>query len=250
MNTPLYNYLLRLGDTSLILGHRLSEWCGHGPVLEEDIAMINIALDHVGQSRTLLQYAAEVQGEGKTEDDLAYLRDVLGFKNNLLVEQPNGDFAQTMVRQFFMDAFLVPLYTQLSESKDETLAGVAMKGIKEATYHLRHSSEWLRRMGDGTEESNRRAQDAVNFLWRFTEDIFTTTQDDKELAMAGIGVDFSTLKPIWSETVEKVLAEATLTHPDTVLTLTGSRDGIHTEHLGFVLADMQFLQRTYPGAEW
>ena len=239
-----------MGDTSLILGHRLSEWCGHGPILEEDIAMINIALDHVGQARSLLQYAAEVHGGGKTEDDLAYLRDVLGFKNNLLVEQPNGDFAQTMVRQFFMDAFLVPLYTQLSESKDDTLAGVAMKGIKEATYHLRHSSEWLRRMGDGTEESNRRAQDAVNFLWRFTADIFTTTEDDKELAKAGIGVDFSTLKPIWSETVEKVLAEATLTHPENVLTLTGSRDGIHTEHLGFILADMQFLQRTYPGAEW
>ena len=250
MNNALYNYLLRLGDTSLILGHRLSEWCGHGPILEEDIAMINIALDQVGQARTLLQYAAEVEGKGRTEDDLAYNRDVLEFRNNILVEQPNGDFGQTMVRQFFMDAFNAPLYEALAESKDETLSGFGQKAIKEVTYHLRHSSEWVVRLGDGTEESHQRVQDAVNLLWRFTEDIFASAESDKELVEAGIAVDLASLKPKWSETVEKVLKEANLTHPEGVFSFSGSRNGVHTEHLGYILTEMQFLQRTYPGAEW
>lgn len=246
----LFEYCLRLGDNSLVLGHRLSEWCGHGPILEEDIAMINIALDLVGQSRTMLQYAAEVEGKGRSEDDLAYLRDVLGFRNSLLAEQPNGDFAVTMMRQFLITAFNYHLYETLKSSKDATIAAFAEKSLKEVSYHLRHSGEWIVRLGDGTEESHERVQTALDDLWMFTGDLFETTEGDELLVKEGIAADMNDIKVKWESTVNEVLEKATLKKPGSDYMMTGSRTGKHTEHLGYLLAEMQFLPRAYPGAEW
>lgn len=193
--TALFEYCLRAGDSSLVLGHRLSEWCGHGPILEEDIAMTNIALDLVGQARNWLTYAAELEGKGRTEDDLAFLRDSMKFRNALLTEQPNGDFAMTIVRQYLYAVFSYLLYRELSNSKDATIAAIAQKSIKEVTYHVRHSAEWVLRLGDGTEESHRRIQDAVNALWMYTDDLFETTAEDQALAQQGFVADISRLRP-------------------------------------------------------
>ncbi len=246
----LYNYILRIADNSLILGHRLSEWCGHGPVLEQDMAMTNIALDLVGQARSLYALAAEVQNEGKTEDDLAFLRDVFDFKNLLLVEQPNGDFAYTVVRQFFFSAFQLPFYKELCHSKNEILRGVAEKAVKEVSYHLRWSSEWVIRLGDGTEESHRRIQKAVNDLWTYSGEAFMADDLDNWAVENGIGVDLNSIKPIFNKTIDDVLNEATLVKPAANFMQSGGKRGTHSEHLGFLLAEMQFLQRAYPNSKW
>ncbi len=246
----LYNYILRIADNSLILGHRLSEWCGHGPVLEQDMAMTNIALDLVGQARSLYAFAAEVQNEGKTEDDLAFLRDVFDFKNLLLVEQPNGDFAYTVVRQFFFSAFQLPFYKELCHSKNEILRGVAEKAVKEVSYHLRWSSEWVIRLGDGTEESHRRIQKAVNDLWTYSGEAFMADDLDNWAVENGIGVDLNSIKPIFNKTIDDVLNEATLVKPAANFMQSGGKRGTHSEHLGFLLAEMQFLQRAYPNSKW
>lgn len=246
----LFAYLLRLGDTSLVLGHRLSEWCGHGPAIEEDMALSNIALDLIGQARLVLTYAGEIEGAGRSEDDLAYLRDVLDYRNLLLVEQPNGDFARTMARQFLFDAFHVDLMARLAESRDQRLAAIAAKSVKEVTYHLRHSSEWVIRLGDGTDESHARMQAALDDLWMYTGEMFSMDQVDRTTIEAGIGVDLEGQKPGWDRRVDEVLAEATLRRPDDGWMHTGGKAGRHGEHLGYLLAEMQFLQRAYPGAAW
>jgi ring-1,2-phenylacetyl-CoA epoxidase subunit PaaC len=245
-----FDYCLRLGDSSLILGHRLSEWCGHGPVLEEDIALINVSLDLIGRATNLLKYAGEIEGQGRTEDDLAYLRNERHFQNLLITEQPNGDFAVTIARQFFMDAFSYFLYDSLQSSSDKQLAAIAEKAIKEIRYHLRHSSEWMLKLGDGTPESHERLRNAVNQLWRFTGEMFIADETDKLLQEAGIAPDLAAIKINWDTMVNEVLEKATLTRPEDTFMQTGSKKGIHTEHLGFLLAEMQYLPRMYPGAKW
>ena len=251
---PLFEYLLRLGDNGLILGHRLSEWCGHGPVLEEDIALSNISLDLIGQATLWLGKAAEIEGqsEGGTRnaDDLAFKRDILDWRNCLLVEQPNGDFAVTIARQFLFDCYHHALLESLVEARDPDIAAIAAKAIKEVVYHRRHSGEWLIRLGDGTEESHRRAQAAVDQLWGYTHEMFAGDDLDRELAALGVGVDPAGLKPAWNAMVAPVLGEATLTRPDDDWSVQGGRQGIHSEHLGYILAEMQFLPRAYPDATW
>lgn len=246
----LFNYLLRLGDQHLILGHRLSEQSSKGPFLEEDIACSNIALDLIGNANHLLQYAAEVEGKNRTADDLAFLRPEREFYNTLLAEQPNGDFGKVMTRHFFADVFDFLLYTELQKSSDETLASIAAKALKEITYHLRHTSKWMIRLGDGTEESKRRVTESINELYRFTGELFEMDEVDEILIKENIAVDLSKLKPMWLQKVKEVFAEATLTMPEDTYMQTGSRQGRHTEHLGFLLAEMQHLHRAYPGAQW
>jgi len=246
----LFEYCLRLGDSSLILGHRLSEWCGHGPILEEDIALINIALDYVGRATSILKYAGEVENKGRTEDDLAYQRNERHFRNLLITEQPNGDYAQTIVRQFLFDTYSFLLYTELGKSKDQTLAGIAEKSLKEITYHLRHSSQWMLRLGDGTEESHQRCQQALDNLWRFTNELFETDEVEQLLIQAQIAPDMSELKTKWLNHVQEIIQEATLKTPETTFTNSGSRQGKHTEHLGFLLAEMQHLSRSFPNCTW
>lgn len=250
MNDSLFRYLLRLADSSLILGQRLGEWCGHGPILEEDIALTNISLDLIGQSRLFFDYAAKVEGKGRTEDDLAFLRDVMSYYNALLAEQPNGDYGKTIVRQFLFDAFHYHQFVALKSSRDAQIAAIAEKSLKEITYHLRHSSEWLIRLGDGTEESHRKVQDSVNELWMFTGDLFEMNKDDEELIKAGIAPDLNTVKSQWDITVKETFKKATLVIPDKGFMLKGGINGKHTEHLGYILAEMQYLQRAYPGAKW
>lgn len=246
----LFEYLLWLGDTSLILGHRNSEWCGHGPILEEDIALTNIALDLIGQARMLLTYASETEGKNRSEDDLAYLRDVLAYRNSLLAEQPNGDFGNTMMRQLLFTVFSFHLQTALQQSADEKLRAIAAKAIKETTYHLRHASDWIIRLGDGTEESHKRVQDALNNLWMFTGDLFVAMPGDKLLLDQKTIPDISIIKSLWKENLNQIFTEATLTMPTSTYQLTGGRAGRHGEHLGFILAELQFMPRAYPGAKW
>jgi ring-1,2-phenylacetyl-CoA epoxidase subunit PaaC len=246
----LFNYILRLADNSLILSQRLAEWTGHGPFLEEDLALTNIALDILGQSRSLYDYAASVEGKGKSEDDLAYLRTEREFYNTLMVEQPNGDYAKTIARQFFMDVFDFHFYSALSNSKDETLSAIAQKSIKEIAYHQRHSASWMLRFGNGTEESKKRLQDAVDDLWRFTGEFFEMNEIDEVLLKEGIAVDLSKIKELWEKDVFKVLSEATIKTPLIPYMQSGSRSGKHSEHLGFILAEMQYMQRMIPNARW
>lgn len=247
---PLADYLQRLGDDRLILGHRVSEWCGHGPILEEDIAMANIALDLIGHASSLLALSGEVEGHGRTEDTLAYFREAVQFRNALLVEQPNGDFAMTMVRQFLFDVYSVLLWDQLSKCGHEQLAAIATKSLKEDKYHLRHSSEWVVRMGDGTEESHNRAQRALEELWRFTGELFDRDDVDAAVEAHGITVDHEALRSLWTTMVTDVLTRATLTMPTTTVVRRGGRTGYHTEHLGHLLATMQSVARAHPGASW
>ncbi len=247
---PLFEYCLRLGDTSLVLGQRLGEWCGHGPILEEDIALTNIALDLVGQATAFLKYAAEVEGNGRTEDDLSFLRDIRDFRNLLITEQPNGDYGQTIMRQFLVSAFLYYFYDELKKSKDKTLAALAEKSLKEVTYHLRHSSSWIIRLGDGTPESHQRMKNAIDELWLFTGDMFDMDETDKTLIVLGIAVDLNIVKASWQKKVTEVFTEATLTVPENVFMIIGSREGKHTEYLGHLLAEMQVLPRSFPGAQW
>ena len=247
---PLVEYLLRLGDDRLVLGHRVSEWCGHGPILEEDIAMSNIALDLIGHAQSLLALAGEVEGLGRTEDTLAYFRDGTLYRNALLVEQPNGDFAVTMVRQFLFDAYSVLLWDQLAKCGHERLAAIAAKSLKENKYHLRHSSEWVVRLGDGTEESHARTQAAVDALWRFTDELFVPDAVDEAVASLGIVVDHGALRALWDTMVNDVLERATLVRPTVTVTRRGGRRGLHSEHLGHLLATMQSVARAHPGATW
>jgi len=245
-----YELCLRLGDSSLIIGHRLSEWCGHAPILEEDIALTNVALDFVGLSRNLLSYAAQIQNQGKTEDDIAFLRDVVLYRNSLITEQPNGDFAVTMVRQFFYDVFSYYFYNELCNSNDITLKGIAEKAVKEIDYHLRHSTEWLYRLGDGTVESHQKTQDAVDDLWMYTGDMFATDDNYALLQEINIVPDMKKIKEQWIQKVNTVLETATISVPQNTFMQNGSLKGLHTEHLGFLLAEMQHLQRSYPNSEW
>lgn len=250
MEKQLFNYLLRLADSSLILGHRLSEWCGHGPVLEEDIALTNISLDFVGRANSLYEYAAKVEGKGRTADDLAYLRTEREFFNNLLAEQPNGDYAQTILRQYLTDAFEIHFYEALSKSKDETLAGIATKSLKEIQYHLRHSSSWMLRLGDGTEESNRRLQNSLDEIYRFTGSLFETDENDSVLIASGIVSDLSAIQQLWQKDVDALFEKALLKKPEKVWMQKGNLQGRHTEHLGYILAEMQSVHRAYPGVKW
>jgi ring-1,2-phenylacetyl-CoA epoxidase subunit PaaC len=272
MSKELIKYTLQIADNALVIGHRLSEWCGHGPVLEQDIAITNIALDHLGQARNLYQYAATLfnqlaaedkqqifastaiqikaaEGKDIDEDDLAYLRDGWDFYNVMLVELPNNDWAYTIARSFIYDTFNHLFYTQLLQCKDESLAAIAEKSLKEVDYHVRWCSEWVIRLGDGTAESTRRMQDAINNLWAYSGELMTPNDTDK-WALTNLGINIEALKTAWQQKAVAILEDATLQVPATGWMHTGGKDGRHTEHLGYVLAELQFMQRAYPGMEW
>ena len=246
----LFPYLVRLADDRLVLGHRLSEWCGHGPILEEDIALANIALDLIGEATLFYKLAAEAEGQGRNEDALAYFRDAVDYRNALLVELPKGDFAVTIVRQFFFSVYSLLQMEALAKSSNAELAGVAAKAVKEARYHVRHSATWVLTLGDGTDESRQRTQRAVNELWRYTGELFLADDVDQQAVAAGVGVDPSTLAEAWRKQVMDVLQRATLTVPDVKYMQRGGRDGKHTEHLGHMLSEMQIVARSHPGASW
>jgi ring-1,2-phenylacetyl-CoA epoxidase subunit PaaC len=248
--TPLVLFALRRADDALILGHRLSEWCGHAPMLEEDMALANMGLDLLGQARELYAYAAKVEGKDNDEDKLAYLRDVRQYRNLLLLEQPNGDFARTMVRQFFYAVFADLYWRAMMQSADPTLAAVAAKSEKETAYHVRHSSEWMVRLGDGTEESHRRAQGAIDDLWAYTGEMFAVDDSERSLIDRGIAIDPASLRAQWLKTVSSVVAEATLALPKSDWMQQGGRSGRHSEHLGHLLSELQSMQRSFPGATW
>lgn len=248
--TPLFTYTLRLADNALILGHRVSEWVGHAPMLEEDLALGNLALDLIGQSRSLYTYAGEIEGKGRDEDALAYLRDAGSYRNILLVEQPNGDFAQTIIRHLLYSAYAHPFFEALSRSKDATLAAIAAKAVKEMAYHVRHAAEWTIRLGDGTDESHRRTQAALEELWPYTGELFETDQAEQALIDAGIAVNPADIRARWSKTLDEVFEDAALTRPRDGYMQSGGRSGRHTEHLGFILTELQYLQRSFPGAKW
>jgi ring-1,2-phenylacetyl-CoA epoxidase subunit PaaC len=247
---PRLTYVLRLADTSLVLGQRLGEWVGHAPALEEDLGLANVSLDLLGQARFLLTYAGELEGRGRTEDDLAMGRDEAHFLNLALAEQPNGDFGRTIVRQVLLDAFQLKLYEALQSSGDSRLAEVAAKALKETRYHFRYSSGWLVRLGDGTEESHRRVQSALDELWRFTREFFVADDVDREMASAGVAPALGDLEPGWDSLIDEVLQEATLRRPADVPYAWHGKRGQHSEHLGYLLAELQFLHRAYPGASW
>lgn len=264
------HYTLQLADNALVLGHRISEWCGHGPILEQDIAITNTSLDHLGQARSLFQYAAEQynalsaeekkeaftyflieEGRQADEDTLPYLRDAWDYKNVLLVEQANEDWAYTIARSFFYDNFMVLFYKALENSTDATLAAIAKKSLKEALYHKKWSSEWVIRLGDGTEESHKKMQNAINDLWSYSGEVFIASEADKAMHAEQIGVALDLLKAPWMEQVKAVLEEATLEQPDAEAWMhSGGKQGRHTEQLGFILADLQFVQRAYPNMTW
>jgi len=245
-----FETVLRLGDNALILGQRLSEWCGHSPFLEEDIAIANTALDHIGRARMLLSHAGELEGRGRSEDDLAYLRDEREFRNFLMVELPVGDFAFTLVRQFMLDVYHRELYALLKDSADETLAAIASKAVKECAYHVRRSGEWILRLGDGTSESHDRAQSALDELWGYSHELFAGDAVDRAMADAKVVPDLADVCEPWRREVEATLTEATLQIPHDDWQATGGREGVHTEHMGHLLAELQVLQRTYPELEW
>ena len=246
----LFQLLLRLADDHLILGHRISEWCGRAPMLEEDLAMPNMALDMLGQARALYQYAAEIEGEGRTEDMLAYLREEREFRNCLLVERENADFAHTMLRQLYFAAFMRPYWEAMAASNDETLRGIAGKAVKEVAYHIRHAGEWVVRLGDGTEESAARMRTAVETLHRYAMELFETDEVTETLAAAGIASDPAEMRAPWEATIAEVFAEALLEVPEKVIPASGGRSGFHLEALGHILSEMQYLQRANPGATW
>ena len=248
-NQELYNYILEIADNSLILGQRMGELCGHGPSLETDIACTNISLDLFGQVRSYFQYAASLT-QDKTEDDIAFLRKEREYKNVLLVEQPNTNFAYTIVRQFFFDVYHVHFVESLQHSKDQTLSAIAKKTIKEASYHKRFSGDWIIRLGDGTTESHEKIQEAVDHLWPYLEELFVLTETAKQMIKEGIGVDTQSFKEAYFKTVKEVLTEATITIPNNQWSHNGGKQGIHSEHLGYLLAEMQYMQRTYPNMEW
>jgi ring-1,2-phenylacetyl-CoA epoxidase subunit PaaC len=246
--TPLVRQILCRADDALILGHRLSEWSGHAPMLEEELALANIALDLIGQARTLYAYAGELTSHG--EDQIAYLRDAPAWRNCLLVELPNGDFATSITRLVLFSAFADPLWRAATASTDTTIAAAAAKAEKETAYHLRHSTEWLIRLGDGTEESHRRAQSALDTLWPYTGELLTAADDDTPLIGTGVIPNPASLYDTWNSTIDRALQRATLQRPTDCWMQSGGRAGRHTEHLGYLLAEMQYLQRAYPGATW
>ena len=250
MELPLFAYTLRLADNALVLGHRLSEWTGHGPTLEEDIALSNLGLDLIGQARMLYDYAGKIESNGRDEDALAYLRDDRDYRNVLLVEQPNGDFAATMMRQLIYAAFAHPFLQALMRSKDETLAGIAAKAEKEMAYHVRHAAEWVIRLGDGTKDSQTRTQTAADDLMIYAGELFETDAVDLALIEAGIAADPAALRAVFDATIADVFAEATLVLPGPCHAQTGGRSGVHSEHLSLMLAEMQSLHRAHPGAVW
>ena len=271
MSTNKIKYVLQLADNALILGHRISEWTGHGPILEQDIAITNTALDHLGQARSLYQYAADLYNKLSTEekqdffaspafinleqtiteDTLAYLRDAWDFRNSLLVEQPNADWAYTIARSFLYDNYSFLLYSELKKSNDETLAAIAEKSLKEVQYHLRWSSEWVIRLGDGTDESKARMQEALDERWAYFGELFIASEADNAMLAEGTAPDIESLRSTWDSNVARVLDEATLTMPAADAWMqTGGKDGNHSEHLGYILAEMQYMQRAYPGMEW
>ncbi len=246
----LLQYVLRLADDALILGQRLSEWCSKGPVLEQDIAMSNMALDHIGRARLLYQMAAEIKGDGTTEDDFAYKRDTNEFKNFLLLEQPNGHWGDTIAKLVFYDTLNYFLFEKLTESANENLAGIAQKAIKEITYHAQWSAEWMIRLGDGTEESKQKMQKSIDDIWMWVGEMFETDQVEEMMAVASIGYKTADLKDAWQSKINQVMEMATLTLPTDTWAQTGGRKGVHSEHLGYILAEMQFLPRAYPDAKW
>lgn len=250
LSDALFEQLLRLADDCLILGHRVSEWCGHAPMLEEDLALPNMGLDLIGQARALYTHAGEIEGKGRDEDALAYLRADREYRNLLLVERPNGDFAHTMLRQLYFAAFMEPYWRDAAASADATLAGIAGKAVKEMAYHVRHSGEWVIRLGDGTEESARRMADAVDALTSYAAEMFETDTVTDALAAAGILPDPSTLRGEWERTIDMVFAQAKLNRPDVDYPQLGGRAGLHGEELGFILAELQYMQRAYPGLAW
>ncbi len=246
----LIQYIYGIADNALMLGQRLSELCGHGPNLETDIACTNIALDLLGQTRSYYQYAAQLTGENVTEDDIAFLRTERQYKNVLLVEQPNNHFGYVITRQFLYDVFHLLLLQELQNSADLTLSAIAKKAIKEVSYHQRFSSDWIKRLGNGTEVSRQKVQEAVNDLWKFTDELFQLTEDDKSVIELGAGVDVSLLKEKYYQIVNDVLEEATLSVPELKWFRKGGKDGIHSEHMGYLLSDLQYMQRTYPNMKW
>jgi ring-1,2-phenylacetyl-CoA epoxidase subunit PaaC len=250
MKENLYKYILGIADNSLILGQRLGELCGHGPSLETDIACTNISLDLFGQVRSYYQYAAKIIGDGRSEDDIAMLRKEREYVNVLLVEQPNTDFAYTIGRQFLFDVYHFLFLKELQKSHDLTLSAIAIKSIKEVSYHQRFSSDWVKRLGDGTAESHQRMQDAIDSLWTYTDELFHQTEADKIIISEGIGVDVTVLKSVYYATVSKILNESTLKTPESKWFQKGGKEGIHTEHLGYLLSNLQYMQRTYPNMEW
>ena len=245
-----FEYLLRLGDTDLILSHRLSEWVGHAPAIEEELAIGNIALDLLGQAQLWLNLAAEIANDGRDADQLVYLRDAGEYRNVLLVEKPNGDFAHTITRQFFFDAFHELLLGALTKSSDVRIAAIAAKAIKEVNYHLRRSRDWVIALGDGSDESHRRMQTAIDDLWSYTGELFETDHVDRELIAANVAVDLSALREPWLRAIKNTMMEATLDLPQNDWAQRGGKRGVHSEHLGYLLAEMQFLQRAYPNATW
>jgi ring-1,2-phenylacetyl-CoA epoxidase subunit PaaC len=243
-------HLLRIADTSLVLAQRLGEWVGHAPAIEEDLGLANTSLDLLGQARLLLSYAGELEGKGRDEDALAFLRDEADFANATLAEQPNGDFGDTIVRQVLLDAYQLELYERLVASADPRLAEIAAKAVKETRYHLRFSSGWLVRLGDGTAESHARVQASLEQLWPYTRELFDADALDREIAAAGIGPDLAVLEEAWSRRIDGVLTQATLRRPADAPYPWYGKHGRHSEHLGYLLADLQFLQRAHPGAGW
>lgn len=250
MGPPLAQYVLRLGDDALILGQRLSEWCGHAPALEVDLSLTNVALDLVGQANHFLALAGEVEGKGRDADTLAFKRDVLDFSNCLLVEQPNGDFAQTMARQLLFSHFQELQFETLTRSAEPRLAAIAAKAVKETAYHARLASDWVARLGDGTDESRARMQAGLDWMWRFVDELFEMDVLERKLAREGVAADKAALRPAWDARIAAALADATLERPAQRRPVLGGRGGHHSEHLGHLLSEMQFLQRAYPGAKW
>lgn len=250
MDNKLIQYILGIADNSLILGQRLGELCGHGPSLETDIALTNISLDLLGQTRSYYQYVADLQVEGVTEDSIAFLRLEREYKNALLVEQPNTDFGYVIARQFLFDVYHLALLQELQHSKDSQLAAIAVKSIKEVLYHTRFSSDWIKRLGDGTPESHGRIQTAINDLWIYTDELFQPTEAETAMLAQGIGVDLTQLKANYYRDVSAVLAEATLTTPVVEYYQKGGKQGIHSEHMGFILTELQYMQRAYPNMNW
>ncbi len=243
-------YATRLGDDSVVLGHRISEWVSYGPFLEEDIAYGNVALDYIGRARMFYTYAAELADDGRDEDDFAYMRNDREYRNLLLMELPKGDFAYSQVRQLFADVYYTLMLPELLQSKDETLSAIAAKAIKETKYHLRRSRDWVLRLGDGTDESHQRAQKAVDQLWGYTHELFDMDETEQLLADAGIGVNVAGLRDRWLEMVSAILTEATLTVPEDSWAVRGGRTGYHTENLGHMLTEMQIVHRSHPGCKW
>jgi ring-1,2-phenylacetyl-CoA epoxidase subunit PaaC len=250
LQSQLFQYVVQLADTSLILAHRLSEWCGHGPILEQDLALSNIALDLLGEARSYYQYAAELEGQGRTEDDLAYLRSAVEYRNPLLVEQPNGDFAHTVLRQFLFDVFHYELLTELQLGPDTRLAAIAEKSLKEAAYHRKWSAEWIIRFGDGTAESRQRLEKALRTLWRYAAELTAPTPVEQALQAAGLVPDYTALQEKAAAYVAYVFEEATLPVPTGAFAQPGGKLGRHSEHLGYLLAELQYVQRSYPGLTW